>query len=425
MLVSRCACPVMDSSIFNPDCFEASRLRQQFDLTGRPSYLPYYSPVGGGHGHPVPSCLCNLQTCLLSPDVAQSAYSKPWGPSNFSTQYEHQQQSLTAVPWQLRPSYNMPANSSLNGFHSWVFPTSLMCSAEASRSLSQPYFVSQPHLGILHTPCPVYRDGSQENPSQTWMSQGPTPSQPQDLESFCLAPADAEPCVPQFQQCTPPVSPTSLKAPDATELLELTSPLSPILNTSGLSSVPSSNIAPDLADFSYEEQVLTPTSPHLVIPDVQLGPQSDCVLPKLAQQLAVPSILPSISPSSSSSLELEDSISRDDTRAPVSRDPSLKFWRCSYPDCASRVLFTRPCDLKKHYQRHFKAFYCRVEGCFRSTSISAGEKGSSTLGPGFSSKKDRLRHEMKHDPRIRCEECGKNFSRVDNMKDHMRRLHKR
>ena len=51
---------------------------------------------------------------------------------------------------------------------------------------------------------------------------------------------------------------------------------------------------------------------------------------------------------------------------------------------------------------------------------------------GFSSKKDRARHEAKHNPRILCEwvgeggeRCGRRFSRVDNMKDHMRRIHRK
>jgi len=53
-------------------------------------------------------------------------------------------------------------------------------------------------------------------------------------------------------------------------------------------------------------------------------------------------------------------------------------------------------------------------------------------GGGFSSKKDRVRHEAKHNPRILCEwigadggMCGRKFSRVDNMKDHVRRIHRK
>jgi DNA-directed RNA polymerase subunit RPC12/RpoP len=96
-------------------------------------------------------------------------------------------------------------------------------------------------------------------------------------------------------------------------------------------------------------------------------------------------------------------------------------WRCPYPGCSSRVLFTRACDLKKHFGRHLKQYYCRIEGCPRSQSAATSSDGN--LGAAFSTKKDRLRHETKHDPNIKCEHCGKLFSREDNMWDHIRRLH--
>ena len=90
-------------------------------------------------------------------------------------------------------------------------------------------------------------------------------------------------------------------------------------------------------------------------------------------------------------------------------------WRCAYPGCTSTAVFRRGCDLRKHFNRHRKHLFCRHEGCPQSSQ------------GGFSSKKDRARHEAKHDPRIRCEwdGCGKVFSRVDNMKDHVRRIHRK
>ena len=90
-------------------------------------------------------------------------------------------------------------------------------------------------------------------------------------------------------------------------------------------------------------------------------------------------------------------------------------WRCAYPGCSSRNIFTRACDLRKHYKRHSKHLFCRHDGCPQSTE------------GGFSSKKDRARHEAKHNPGVPCEwdGCGRVFSRVDNMKDHVRRIHKK
>ncbi|KAJ5278636.1 hypothetical protein N7478_004008 [Penicillium angulare] len=90
-------------------------------------------------------------------------------------------------------------------------------------------------------------------------------------------------------------------------------------------------------------------------------------------------------------------------------------WRCAHPGCTSQALFRRGCDLRKHFNRHRKHLFCRYEGCPQSRQ------------GGFSSKKDRARHEAKHNPGIVCEwdGCGRVFSRVDNMKDHVRRIHRR
>lgn len=80
-------------------------------------------------------------------------------------------------------------------------------------------------------------------------------------------------------------------------------------------------------------------------------------------------------------------------------------WRCAFPGCTSKSIFRRGCDLRKHYRRHTKSLFCRYAGCKQASD------------GGFSSEKDRARHEAKHDPQIACEwkGCGRVFSRVDNM----------
>ncbi|KAG8625246.1 hypothetical protein KVT40_006997 [Elsinoe batatas] len=90
-------------------------------------------------------------------------------------------------------------------------------------------------------------------------------------------------------------------------------------------------------------------------------------------------------------------------------------WSCAFPGCTSKSTFQRGCDLRKHYRRHTKTLFCRQAGCPQATE------------GGFSSKKDRARHEAKHNPQIHCEwpGCDRLFSRVDNMKDHVRRIHKK
>ncbi|MCJ1480041.1 hypothetical protein MMC06_000195 [Schaereria dolodes] len=92
-----------------------------------------------------------------------------------------------------------------------------------------------------------------------------------------------------------------------------------------------------------------------------------------------------------------------------------RTWRCAYAGCTSKAVFVRGCDLRKHYRRHSKSFFCRHEGCPQAVE------------GGFSSKKDQARHEAKHNPGIECEweDCDRIFSRVDNMKDHVRRIHKK
>jgi hypothetical protein len=121
---------------------------------------------------------------------------------------------------------------------------------------------------------------------------------------------------------------------------------------------------------------------------------------------------------------------------PQSGMSGSQTWRCAYPGCTSRALFTRGCDLRKHFNRHSKHLFCRVEGCPQSEAYaladSSSRRGSASGGGGFSSKKDRARHEAKHNPGIRCEwqgsegeECGRVFSRMDNMKDHVRRIHRK
>ena len=70
--------------------------------------------------------------------------------------------------------------------------------------------------------------------------------------------------------------------------------------------------------------------------------------------------------------------------------PDGKSWRCAYPTCTSQAKFTRGCDLRKHYRRHTKSLFCRHEDCPQS------KEG------GFSSRKDRDRHESKVLPAYSC-----------------------
>lgn len=139
-----------------------------------------------------------------------------------------------------------------------------------------------------------------------------------------------------------------------------------------------------------------------------------------------PSSAPAVSIESTSPApsDFESFSSRPHPPSPLSNPGDLRrygiptgdgAWRCAHPGCTSQAVFRRGCDLRKHFNRHRKHLFCRHKGCPQSRQ------------GGFSSKKDRARHEAKHNPGIVCEwdGCGRVFSRVDNMKDHMRRIHRR
>ena len=136
-----------------------------------------------------------------------------------------------------------------------------------------------------------------------------------------------------------------------------------------------------------------------------------------AQQAYAPNHLPNDLPTPSvyPSPQLSRSSSPADLQSYGYMNADGKTWRCAFPGCTSTSQFARGCDLRKHYWRHNKTFFCRWEGCPKATE------------GGYSSKKDRTRHEAKHDPGVHCEwaDCDRIFSRVDNMKDHVRRIHRK
>ncbi|EME44982.1 hypothetical protein DOTSEDRAFT_128368, partial [Dothistroma septosporum NZE10] len=106
---------------------------------------------------------------------------------------------------------------------------------------------------------------------------------------------------------------------------------------------------------------------------------------------------------------------KDSDIAQLGRQNDDSTWSCSYPGCRCGHKFARKCDLRKHAKRHTSVFYCRRPDCPRSAQR------------GFASKKDRERHEAKHNPSVTCQwrGCTRMFSRQDNMRDHMRRVHSR
>jgi len=131
-----------------------------------------------------------------------------------------------------------------------------------------------------------------------------------------------------------------------------------------------------------------------------------------------PSVTGSLDVPLSGEASLSHSASRQPSPGPSSsahkksgkgKDKETQTLKCTFDGCTSKAVFTRQCDLAKHYRQHFRKYQCRVEGCQASA--------------GFATKKDRARHERTHNPSILCEHCGRKFSRQDNLRDHIRRRH--
>ncbi|RYO75584.1 hypothetical protein DL766_001829 [Monosporascus sp. MC13-8B] len=118
-----------------------------------------------------------------------------------------------------------------------------------------------------------------------------------------------------------------------------------------------------------------------------------------------------------------DEISDEHIPQPVFTTPC----QCTFQNCKSTTVFTTGRDFRRHYRQHFKRFFCRYEECPQSRDDS-GDAGTK----GFATRKDRARHEAKHNPAIKCPwqnrngtQCTRTFSRMDNMRDHYRRIHEK
>lgn len=81
------------------------------------------------------------------------------------------------------------------------------------------------------------------------------------------------------------------------------------------------------------------------------------------------------------------SIEGSDEAYPLSLNATgASVLECPYPECSSKVLFTRPLDLEKHYRAHLHNYFCRITGCYQ------GDERTST---GFSTKRERNKHEKR------------------------------
>lgn len=143
----------------------------------------------------------------------------------------------------------------------------------------------------------------------------------------------------------------------------------------------------------------------------------------------------------SSTTEVFESNGGDEIRLfglPKSGSERAKLWR-TFPEdrFPSAGDFSGSYRESKRRKSHRDLYFCRFKGCARAQPIEGIEdKASGTTAisewAGFPNQKDRGRHEASHKPQIRCEwdeagkgRCPRFFSRVDNMRDHVRRMHKK
>ncbi|KAK3946050.1 cell wall transcription factor ACE2 [Diplogelasinospora grovesii] len=106
----------------------------------------------------------------------------------------------------------------------------------------------------------------------------------------------------------------------------------------------------------------------------------------------------------------------------VTKNQNGKFV-CTWPGCPEEIKeFSRKCEWNKHMDKHDRPYKCAAEGCEKL--------------PGFTYSGGLLRHERevhhKHGgpknsfncPHVNCKRhSGKGFSRMENLNEHLRRVH--
>lgn len=122
------------------------------------------------------------------------------------------------------------------------------------------------------------------------------------------------------------------------------------------------------------------------------------------------------SPSSSSSGQIPQTPASLEPASPPPPAPEPiqnpdSTWACPQPGC-THPGHKRRCDARKHYKSHTKPYACRVKGCeYRSSNAKDRERHYDT------------RHAKTGHPACPARGCGALKSRVDNMRDHIRRKH--
>ena len=186
-----------------------------------------------------------------------------------------------------------------------------------------------------------------------------------------------------------------------------------IMDTSGLKGFPELPIQGLLGPPILQSSSGPPTSSASCIPYVPTGPLSrdELILSRPASSSRYQGSPPQL---------LRDHVTLSDST-------SLLHAKCPIPGYRSTARLATPRDVRRPHRQQVKRFFCHYENCPQSVPDP-----QSLSKRGFATRKDRDRHEAKHKPEIRCqwrnqygEQCTRLFSRMDNMRDHVRRIHRR
>ena len=140
-------------------------------------------------------------------------------------------------------------------------------------------------------------------------------------------------------------------------------------------------------------------SPGGQIPQTPSSVDSPTSLSSLSSTLQIPQTPNSLEPSS------------PPPPAPEPIQNPDRTWACPQPGC-THPGHKRRCDARKHHKSHTKPYACRVRGCpYRSSNAKDRERHYDT------------RHATTRHPACPAPGCGVLKSRVDNMRDHIRRKH--
>lgn len=223
-----------------------------------------------------------------------------------------------------------------------------------------------------------------EDPSFGYTADVPTDLQPIFMEDFLtphLSPLDSQNSSPLTlgeEALWPPVSEFGDNSPGTYFSFESSSPTSsPVDTPTSFSTLSSGGQIPQ-----------TPSSPVDTL--ASLSPLSSSHIPQTPTSLE-PSSPPPPAPE------------------PIQNPDNT--WACPQPGC-THPGHKRRCDARKHYKSHTKPYACRVKGCeYRSSNAKDRERHYDT------------RHAKTRHPACPAPGCGVLKSRVDNMRDHIRRKH--